>query len=1067
MPTSESPVVTNLKMQCRKRDGSTVPFDSGKIRAALTKCFAHLAGDAPEGYEKHTFTIARIANHVVGILAGQNDLTPDVETVQRLVIQQLWAEGLFLHAEHYQNYREERRKARETKPIPPSVQVRFDEMREHFPTDLQAYQFMSKFSRWREDDGRRETWKECVHERVTPWLFSIPGVTLAEAEKQELRDSMYAMETSPAMRVVQMAGPALDRCNVGAYNCLTEDTPFITDRGVRVFSDFVDGDRVRVLTHKGLWQDATVRHYGHKFVNEITFVRGRATCVVKATPDHRWVLFDGTVTTNLREGDRVHRPPTPFAEWNYDDAPPDEKLFWACGFVYGDGTLVKKGGEYKSSMVRLCGDKAKYLDRFTELGFSHSFPPSNSGDPVVYTGTYLKKLPDPAGDGIARTRAFVAGWLAADGGKNPNWCPGSGNRYRSIQTTGEESVGFVRSVFPSVGVYITSEEDVTDRSTSFGPRSGVTVRFHIVQDFGNAVNNSTLNVKSISSCGNERVPVWCLEVEEDKSFVLPSGLVTGNCAYHPLQDQFAFAELLYILMQGTGAGFSCENDYVSNLPRIKKQNGKKETLVCEDHTEGWCDTFHRHLQLLWDGWDTHVDVTKVRPKGARLKTKGGRSSGPGPYLELISFSRQLLKARQGRFLEDIDAHDLACKIGTIVQVGGVRRAAEISLSDLNSRAMREAKSGNWYDGHRHRTMANNSAVYDFPDGVPVEVFMEEWLSLVKSKSGERGIFNRQAALKHKPKRRLPWRFGGNPCLEIILRAFQFCNLSIVIARAHDTRESLARKVRVAAYWGKIQSMATKFGYIRDDWRKNCVEERLLGVDITGHADCPLLRPGAPGRAELLRYLAGIVSEVDRALSARWGVNLSAANTTVKPGGDSAVMFNCGSGVSPWFADYTLRNVREPKGTPIAKFLRDSGVPCADAPERPAELAVFSFPRKAPEGATKRNDLTAIQQLENWFEWKTCWAEHSVSATIYVEEHEWPEVGAWVYKHIDDITGLSFLPKDNGIYTYAPNEELTREQYEAAVAKFPTLNWAKLTHYEESDETTVRQTMACVGGACDG
>ena len=627
----------------------------------------------------------------------------------------------------------------------------------HFPTPLQYYQFISKFARWREADRRRETWRECVYERVCPWLFRVPGVTLAEEEKTRLADAMYALEVSPAMRVVQMAGPALDRCNVGVF----------------------------------------------------------------------------------------------------------------------------------------------------------------------------------------------------------------------------------------------------------------------------------------------------------------------NCAYHPLQDIFAFSELLYILMQGTGAGFSVENEYVSQLPRVRKQNGRKETLICEDTTESWCETFHRHLELLWSGWDTHVDVSRVRPKGARLKTKGGRSSGPGPFLDLIAFSRALLKSRQGRYLEDIDAHDLACKVGTIVQVGGVRRAAEISLSDLDSVAMRNAKSGNWYGHAVHRTMANNSAVYDFEDTVPVEIFMEEWLALVKSRSGERGIFNRQAALRYSPKRRR-WaglRPGCNPCAEILLRPFEFCNLTIVVARPDDTRESLVRKVQLATYFGKIQSLTTNFGYIREDWRRNCVEERLLGVDITGHADCPLLRYGAPGRAALLKELASHVAAVDQRLSARWGVNLSAANTTVKPSGDSAVFFNCASGVSPWFDDRFVRWVREPKDTPVARFLRDSGVPSADAPEAPAELAVFGFPRRAPAGATRRNDMTAVQQFHNWLEWKENWAEHSVSATIYVEDHEWPELGALVYRHLDKITGLSFLPKDNGVYTYAPNESLAPAQYDAMSAAFPDLNWAKLSQYENDDETTSRQTFACVGERC--
>jgi len=750
---------------CKKRDGKVVPFSCEKIRKALFKCFNKVgliaprtipAGDAePDPVDEQ---IKKIIKAVVNTIEAEHLTCPGVEHVQRLVIQQLWALGLFEAAEHYQNYREEHRKARIAKPADPAVVARVTEDRKHFGTDLQYYQLMSKFARWRDDKKRRETWTELVHERVMPWLRSVPGAVLTEPEWQTLTAAMYNLEASPAMRVVQMAGPALDRCNVGAY----------------------------------------------------------------------------------------------------------------------------------------------------------------------------------------------------------------------------------------------------------------------------------------------------------------------NCAYAPLDELLSFPEMLYILMQGTGDGFSCENEYVSELPRIRKHRGKKaDTFVVEDSTEGWCDAYREALERMFDGHDLTMDVSGVRPAGARLKTKGGRASGPGPFLELVSYARNLVSKRQGRHFEDIDAHDLACMTGNIVQVGGVRRAALISLSDLDSTAMRTAKSGAWWEGNRHRSMANNSAVYDYDGPPPVEVFMEEWLALTKSKSGERGLFNRRAALAHSPKRR-KWgkhRPGCNPCAEILLRPRQFCNLSIVIARPWDTVESLERKVRAAATFGKIQSLATNFRYIDGRWKQNCEEERLLGVDITGHAECPLLRYGAPGRDALLRRFNKIVEEVDIALSARWGVNRSAANTTVKPGGDSAVFFNCGSGVSPWFAEYQVRWVRESQLSPVSKFLIDSGVPYAPAPEKPDSMFVFGFPRQAPVGAMLRNDMTAKEQFLNWLEWKTNWAEHSVSATIYVEDHEWPALGGLVYDHIDHITGLSFLPKDNGTYTYAPNEELTKEQYDAFVGKFPDLNWAKLQEYENDDMTEAAQTFACVGGGC--
>jgi ribonucleoside-triphosphate reductase (thioredoxin) len=569
-----------------------------------------------------------------------------------------------------------------------------------------------------------------------------------------------------------------------------------------------------------------------------------------------------------------------------------------------------------------------------------------------------------------------------------------------------------------------------------------------------------------------RADLWCLEVEKDQTFVLDNGIVTGNCAYHPLEDPFAFAELLYILMQGTGSGFSVESDYVDELPRIKKQRGKKpEVIVVPDDTEGWCDSFHKSLLRLWDGYDVEYDTHLVRKENSRLKTKGGRASGPGPLLELLSFTRNMFLSRQGRYLEDTDAHRLACFAGRITQVGGVRRAAGISLSELMSRGMRLIKNGPWYtdktywtDG-KYLTMANNSAVYS--ERPPVDVFMEEWLALVQSHSGERGIFNREAVLKHRPKRRKAAKFGCNPCAEINLRPYQFCNLSIAVARPWDTAETLKRKVRLATVFGVIQSTCTRFNYIRDQWKKNCEEERLLGVDITGHADCPLLQCGAPGRAQLLEVLKAEVHATKKKYAARFGINESTADTCIKPGGDSGVFFDCGSGISDRYSDQQIRWVRERKDSPVAQFLVDSGVPYATAPENDS-LLVFGFPRESPKGSTTRNKHSAIEQCEMWLETTKHWAEHSVSTTIHVEEDEWLELGAWVYEreHWDQLKGVCFQPKDNGSYTYAPNEELSPEKFAEFKGNFPSLNWAKLTHYEDEDMTGATQTLACTGRGCE-
>lgn len=741
---------------CKKRDGKTVAFEPTKLRRVVDRCFQSIgmaAADRPDAVER----IVRAAISALAAYVTTSDVHTDVETVQRIVVQQLWAANLFEAAEHYQNYREERRLARLARPISPQHAKMVLQDQRHFPTDLQYYQFVSKFSRWLDTEKRRETWHEAVHSRIMPWFQSLPLVEgkLSAAEWTMLGDALFNLEAAPAMRVVQMAGPALERCHVGVY----------------------------------------------------------------------------------------------------------------------------------------------------------------------------------------------------------------------------------------------------------------------------------------------------------------------NCAYHPIRDLFGFCELLYILMQGSGNAFSVEYDYISELPRIKKQTGEKlDTYVIADSTEGWCDAFRHGLTAWFNGQDADFDFSQIRPAGSRLRIKGGRASGPEPLRQLLHFARTIILSRQGQHLTDLDVHDLCCMTGKIVQVGGVRRASCLSLSDLDSTTMRTAKSGNWYVNHVYRTMANNSAAYDGrPDP---DVFLSEWAALVRSQSGERGIFNRNACTTHMPARRdKNYRFGTNPCAEIILRPHGFCNLSITIARPWDTEETLLQKVTVATYFGMMQTTCTNFRYIRPEWKKNAEEERLLGVDITGHSDCPLLQFGAPGRAALLAKLKLRVSEVATMLAARFGVNRPAADTCVKPSGDSAVFFDCGSGISPRYAAYQLRNVRESIKSPVAEFLIDEGVPYATAPEDPS-LLVFSFPKQAPAGCTLRNDLTAIEQLENWLEWRQHWAEHSVSATIYVEAHEWLTVGAWVYEHFDHITGLSFLPKDNGIYKLAPNEELTASQFEEVVAKFPRLNWAKLCRYEHEDSTEASQTYACTSGACE-
>ncbi len=551
-----------------------------------------------------------------------------------------------------------------------------------------------------------------------------------------------------------------------------------------------------------------------------------------------------------------------------------------------------------------------------------------------------------------------------------------------------------------------------------------------------------------------------------------------NCAFLPIDSWAAFGELLYVLMQGTGCGFSVEVEYVSDLPKIKRQKGEKpHRYIVPDTTIGWCEALTKGLNAWASGEDIVYDFSRIRPQGTVLKTKGGRASGPEPLKRLLAFAREKLLARQGRRLSTVEAHDIACYCGDIVQVGGVRRAAEISLSDLDDREMRDAKAGQFWLHNVQRAMANNSAVYD--ERPSASVFMEEWLALMKSGTGERGIFNRGGVIKNLPKRRKKRDdFGINPCAEIVLRPRQLCNLSIAVARPDDTEDSLLMKVEWATIFGTLQCLLTDFDYLPEEWKENCEEERLLGVDITGQMDCPLLRPylglatdaNRPGTREaLLARLKARAVSTNQGLADKWGIPRSASVTCVKPSGNSAQLFNCSSGLHPRYAKHYVRRLRIGAYTPIAKLLKDAGVPWSPEvgqTQEDASVLVFEFPIKAPEGAPTRHDMTALDQLNNWLVLKTYYTEHSASVTIYVEDHEWLSVGAWVYEHFDLLSGLSFLPKDGGKYELAPYEEITEAEYNKRAKALPLVDFGQLGCYEKEDMTEINREFACSGDKCE-
>lgn len=543
-----------------------------------------------------------------------------------------------------------------------------------------------------------------------------------------------------------------------------------------------------------------------------------------------------------------------------------------------------------------------------------------------------------------------------------------------------------------------------------------------------------------------------------------------NCSYVSTSKVRSFDEILYILMCGTGVGFSVEREFVEKLPTIAEEFANSDTLIgVEDSKIGWAKAYKELFSLLIGGQIPQWDISKVRPAGARLKTFGGRASGPEPLEDLFRFTIETFRKAAGRKLTTVECHDIVCKIAEIVVVGGVRRSALISLSSLDDDRMRMAKSGAWWENNAQRALANNSASYKSkPD---METFMDEWVALVKSKSGERGIFNRQAAknqIKRLGDRRNPnYDFGTNPCSEIILRDREFCNLSEVVIRADDTPDTLARKVRLATILGTFQSTLTKFRYLSSDWQKNCEEERLLGVSLTGIMDNEITNGRAGDLPDLLEHLRHVAVDTNKEYANKLKINESAAITCVKPSGTVSQLVDAASGIHARHANYYIRRVRADRKDPICQFMIDKGFPAEPCVMKPNHTMVFSFPMKAPEHCITRNDMTALEQLQLWLTYQQYWCEHKPSVTITVRDEEWMEVGAWVYKHFDEISGISFLPHSDHTYRQAPYEDCTREQYEAMLAKLPKdVDWSELSNYEKEDNTTGTQTFSCTAGACE-
>ena len=918
-------------------------------------------------------------------------------------------------------------------------------------TPFQSYIFTSRYARWFPEQSRRENWNETVHRYIEFISKRLPEGTQAETVK-ELEDAIRRMEVMPSMRALMTAGKALEKDEVAGYNCFAGRQRFLTKEGVKSFVEAF-GQTQKVLNKNGMWVDADVLSFGVQQVQEVSFKPGgtyghsktnlRRRVIV--TPNHRWVTKNREDVTDLRVGDVVAF-----------SAPFQPVLFnaeaWISGFGFGDGTIDSRG----RAKVRLCGQKDKVqLHKFESYGHcAVMFPPSYGGDAVVLfrKGFFenWKKLPS------GRSQEYLANWLegylAADGHNNLAQ-PG-------ISSQDDEAIRFVEEVAPLAGYLVTGKNTCSVEETSFG------VRKHLLQRL-TLRKEGEFKVDSITPLEEEE-EVFCVVEPTTHTFTLSDGIVTGNCSYVAIDDPRAFDEAMYISMCGVGLGFSVERQYVKQLPTVAENFYHEETTIkVKDSKIGWATGFRQLIALLYGGLIPKWDLFSVRPAGSLLKTFGGRASGPEPLDRLFKFTVELFKGAAGRKLTSIECHDLMCFVADVVVSGGVRRSAMISLSNLSDDRMRNAKTGQWWIENPQRALANNSAVYT--EKPEMAMFMREWLSLYESRSGERGIFNREAATKQAiAGARRKWKdieFGVNPCGEIILRSKGLCNLTEVVVRPGDTKRILMEKVRKAAILGTLQATLTEFRYLRKEWQKNAEEERLLGVSLTGIMDNRLLSSNGPELAALLDELRTHAIETNKEWAGKMGISPSVAVTCVKPSGTVSQLVNSSSGIHSRFSRWMLRSVREDRKNPVGAFLKAAGVPHEPEASKPDDVDVFYFPLESPEGSVYRNDLTAIQQLELYLTYKQHWTEHNPSTTIYVRDHEWLEVAAWVYRHFDFIGGIAFLPHTNHIYKQAPYTEIDEAAYKEAVSKMPVIDWSKLPDFEKEDNTTAMKEIACSNGVC--
>lgn len=887
---------------------------------------------------------------------------------------------------------------------------------------LAESKFYTGYSRWRDDVGAFESWNESVG-RVMGMHRDKYAKKMTPVLEALIAKAQHAYEDKlilGAQRALQFGGEQLRKHEAKMYNCLEKNTKFVTSSGVRTFADFTDGDSTVVLTHTGAWRPAKVRSYGEQQLAVVTLKRGNHQTTVRATKDHRWLLKDGSETTALKQGDNLLKPFDTFAGFDYESASPDERLYWCYGMVYGDGTRVKnKDGVYAHSLIRLCGKDKQFVSRFEEMGFKTSTNQSLKGDCYAYTGTYLKTAPDPAVDSPELIRAFVAGYLQADGAKSRN---NHGTKYVSIQATGSEQIAFIRKCFPIAGAWIISERDMTAQETNFGVR-GETVSFRVSDSMGSKFNSGWV-VESVEP--SEKETVWCLEVEEDHSFVMPNGVVTGNCSASHADRAAFFQEAMYLLLCGCGVGFSVQKRHVSKLPKIQRRSeAKAKVFTVPDSIEGWADAFGVLLSSYFEDGGTfpeykgsrvHFDFSKVREKGA-LISGGFKAPGPDGLRKALERCEALLEKALGKkqeiALRPIVVYDFVMHMSDAVLSGGVRRSATICLFDKDDREMLEAKTGNWQKENPQRGRSNNSVV------LKRGAFTRKELARILKKVREFGepgfVFVEDYDICY------------NPCVEIGMlpidiptgeSGFQFCNLAELNGSRMVDPETFYRGCEAGAIMGTLQAGYTNFKYLGAATRRITEREALIGVSITGWMN----NPHVLFDEAILKRGAEIVKETNRIVAKLIGIRPAARTTCVKPAGNASILLCAEAGIHGAHSPRYFRNVQLSTDDEVAQLIARTNPKMVEKSVWSANDTdvVVSFPVVAKSTSKYKSELLGVKQLEFVKKAQQHWIEngtnvdlcthpklrHNVSNTITVDD--WDEVEEYIFENQQWFAGISLM-----------------------------------------------------------